>query len=149
MDPPAPTFKDTAAFAAARRLHSSLLATRCPPLCLTPSWSLGTFLAMLRLSSDSASSWQFSTLLATWCTFPCSGVLLAVRQVWHLPVYAPPPGHLAQGGGGRMNMKIKVSGKIPKTSRWYRLSRHVTKSLEWAWNEVLEPRLDSSAAQSA
>ena len=148
MDPPAPTFKDTAAFAAARRLHSSLLATRCHPLCLTPSWSLGTFLAMLRLPSDSASSRQFSTLLATWCTFPCLGVLLAVRQVWHLPVHAtPPPRPL--GAGGRMNMKIKVLGKIPKTFRWYRLSRHVTKSLEWVWNEVLEPRLDTPAAQSA
>ena len=80
LGPPAPTFKDTVAFAAARSLHSSLLATRCPPLCLTPSWSLGTFPAILRLPSDSASSWQFSTLLATWCTFPCSGVL-AVRHL--------------------------------------------------------------------
>ena len=38
------------------------------------------FLAVLRPSSDSA-SWQFSTLLATWCNFPCSGVLLTVRHL--------------------------------------------------------------------
>ena len=44
--------------------------------------------------------------------------------------------------------KVKVLDNIPKTSRWYRLSWRVTKSLEWEWNEVLEPRLDSSAAQS-
>ena len=65
----------------ARRLHSSLLTTRCPPSCLTPSWSPSNFLAILRLPSDSASSWPFSTLLATWCTIPCSGVLLAVRHL--------------------------------------------------------------------
>ena len=30
LGPPAPTFKDTVTFAAARSLHNSLLATRCP-----------------------------------------------------------------------------------------------------------------------
>ena len=47
------------------------------------------------------------------------------------------------------DMKVKVLDDIPKTSRWYQLPIRVVKSQEWAWNEVLEPRLDSSAAQSA
>ena len=40
-------------------------------------------------------------------------------------------------------MKVKVLDDISKNFPL------VSKSLEWAWNEVLEPRLDSSAAQSA
>ena len=50
-----------------------------PSSLLTPSWSFGTVRA-LRLLSDSASSWQCSTLLDTWYNFPCSGAL-AVRHL--------------------------------------------------------------------
>ena len=76
------------ALAAASSLHNSLLAIRCPSLCLTPSWSHGNFFA-LRLPSDSGSS-QFSTLLATLCTF------IARESCWplgtrHLPVHTPSP----------------------------------------------------------
>ena len=37
------------------------------------------------------------------------------------------------------DMEVKVLDGIPKASLWNRLSWRVTKSLEWVWDEVLEP----------
>ena len=87
LGPPAPTFKGSRS-CSGQEATQQLLAIRCPPLCLTPSWSLGTFLA-LRLPSDSA-SYQFSTLLATWCTFIARESSWPFGT-WHLPVHATPP----------------------------------------------------------
>ena len=64
-----------------------------PSSLLTPSWSFGTVRA-LRLLSDSASSWQCSTLLDTWYNFPCSGAL-AVRHLAPSSSRDPPPPFLA------------------------------------------------------